>query len=218
MVTKVASGVFLCLVFVVLACTGLVAQAPQISLSERSPLVQRANGPEPGLTKIHSNLKSKTDAYDDGISWNITGNENPQWGRGELAMPFTPKANSTAKEVLIALGYLGGGSNDGMISIFTDAGGVPGVPLKTWMAARFQREGSCCQLVAPKDRDGIPLQGGTQYWIVAASGPHSQASYQWNFVWNDAQGKVAFLNGNTQDEWLPYRDNVAAFAVYGTVP
>jgi hypothetical protein len=62
MVTKVTSGVCLCLVFVTLASMNLVAQAPQISLSERSPLVQPANGPEPGLTKIHSNLKSKTDA------------------------------------------------------------------------------------------------------------------------------------------------------------
>jgi hypothetical protein len=37
-------------------------------------------------------------------------------------MPFTPKANSTAKEVLIALGYVTGGFNKGSISIFIDAG------------------------------------------------------------------------------------------------
>ena len=32
------------------------------------------------------------------------------------------------------------------------------------------------------------------------------------------KGKVAFLNGNTKDKLLPYHDNLAAFAVYGTVP
>jgi hypothetical protein len=170
------------------------------------------------LTKIHSNLGSRTDAFDDGISWSITGPENPRWGIGYLAMPFTPKANSTAKEVLIALGFVTGGFNKGSISIFTDARGVPDKPLKTWATGDFPREGQCCKLVALKDSTGVPLQGGTQYWVVAHTGPRSKAQYQWNFAWNDAEGKVAFLNGNTKDKWLPYHDNVAAFAVYGTVP
>jgi hypothetical protein len=133
-------------------------------------------------------------------------------------MPFTPKASATAKEVLIALGYLGGGTNDGMISLNVDASGVPGEALMTWRVGHFQQEGNCCQVVALRDQAGIPLQAGTQYWIVAGTGPHSRASYEWNFVWNDAQGKVAFLNGNTHDQWLPYHDNVAAFGVYGTTP
>ena len=205
------------LFFVLVACASLAAQQ-HIVLSERSAVIQSANGPDPGLVKIHSNLGRKTDSYDDGIGWGITGNENPLWGRGSLAMPFTPKANATAKEVLIALGYLGGGTNDGVISVFSDANGVPGVALRTWRVGHFQQEGSCCQLVALRDQAGIPLQAGTQYWIVGATGPHSRASYDWNFVWNDAQGKVAFLNGNTNDQWLPYRDNVAAFGVYGTTP
>jgi len=46
-------------------------------------------------------------------------------------MPFTPKRNSTAKEVLIALGYLAGGSEVGTISIYSEADGVPGTALRT---------------------------------------------------------------------------------------
>jgi hypothetical protein len=216
MFARFTPSVCFSLVFVLIACANLAAQQ-HIVLSERSAVMQSANGPDPGLIKIHSNLGTKTDSFDDGISWAITGNENPLWGRGSLGMPFTPKANATATEILIALGYLGGGSNDGMISLFSDANGAPGVALKTWRADHFQQEGSCCQLVALRDKAGIPLQAGVQYWIVAGTGPHSRASYEWNFVWNDAQGKVAFLNGNTKDQWLPYRDNVAAFAVYGTI-
>jgi len=219
MIKKVVPGVCLCLVFMTFACASLAAQGPQIAIVQRSPIVEPANSPEKGLTKIHSNLGSKTDAFDDGVSWSITGPDNPRWGEGYLAMPFTPKANSTVKEVLIALGYVTGGFNKGSISIFTDAGGVPGKPLKTWATGNFPPEGQCCKLIALKDSTGIPLKGGTQYWIVARTGPQSkQAQYQWNFVWNDAQGKVAFLNGNTKDKWLPYHDNLAAFAVYGTVP
>jgi len=219
MVKKVASGVCLYLAFVCFVCGSVAAQTPQIAISQRSSIIQPSNKAGKGLVKIHSNLGSKTDAFDDGVSWSITGPNNPRWHTGYLAMPFTPKVNSTAKEILIALGYITGGFNKGSISIFTDAGGVPGKALRTWATGNFPHEGQCCKLVALKDFSGVPLQGGTQYWIVAHTGPHSaQAQYQWNFVWNDLQGKVAFLNGNTNDKWLPYHDNLAAFAVYGSIP
>jgi hypothetical protein len=137
MVKKVVPGVCLCFVFIMFACASLAAQGPQIAIVQPSPIVESANGPEKGLTTIHSNLGSKTDAFDDGVSWSITGPDNPRWGEGYLAMPFTPKANSTAKEVLIALGYVTGGFNKGSISICSDAGGVPGKPLKTWATGNF---------------------------------------------------------------------------------
>jgi hypothetical protein len=218
MFTRFTPSVCFSLLFALIACATLAAQQHVVLSQTRSATVQPANGPDPGLIKIHSNLGRNTDAYDDGISWAITGNENPLWGRGSLAMPFTPKVSAAAKEVLIALGYLGGGTNDGLISLNADANGVPGEALKTWRVGHFQQEGSCCQLVALRDQAGVLLQAGVQYWIVAGTGPHSRASYDWNFVWNDAQGKVAFLNGNTKDQWLPYHDNVAAFGVYGTTP
>jgi hypothetical protein len=111
-------------------------------------------------------------------------------GRGLPRYALYPKANSTAKELLIPLGYVTRGFNKGSISIFTDAGGVPGKPLKTWATGNFPPEGQCCKLIAPKDSTGVPLKGGTQHWIVAHTGSQSkEAQYQWNFVWNDAQGK-----------------------------
>ncbi len=64
----------------------------------------------------------------------------------------------------------------------------------------------------------VPLRAGKQYWIVAGTGlGQDNSEYQWNFAWHDASGKVAFLNGNTNDQWLPDTDNVAAFAVFGVV-
>jgi hypothetical protein len=219
MFKKVARRVYSCLAFVSLGCASLVAQTPPIVHSRRSPMVTPANRPDPGLVKIYSNLGPKTDAYDSGISWLITGAGNPLFGKGYLAMPFTPAENSTAHEVLIALGYQGGGINQGSIGIFTDSNGTPDQPLKIWTAANFPAEGTCCPLVTLKDRDGIALEGGTQFWVVAASGPgQNLAQYQWNFVWKDGLGNLAFLNGNTDDKWLAYGDNVAAFAVYGTIP
>jgi hypothetical protein len=146
-----------CFMFITFVCASLAAQGPQIAIVQRSPIVEPANGPAKGLAKIHSNLGSKTDAFDDGVSWSITGPDNLRWGEGYLAMPFTPKANSTAKEVLIALGYVTGGFNKGSISIFTDAGGVPGKPLKTWATGDFPREGQCCKMIELKNSAGVPL-------------------------------------------------------------
>jgi hypothetical protein len=214
---KPAACLSLFIVIIVIACTNLAAQAPHIASPQHSAIIHRANGPDAGLTKIYSNLGSQTDAYDDGISYQITGPGNPLWGKGYLAMPFTPAKNFMAKEILMALGTFGG-DDSATLAIFNDHNGVPAQPLKAWTAANFPQEGTCCQLLALKDPDGVPLRAGKQYWIVAGTGlGQDNSEYQWNFVWNGASGKVAFLNGNTNDQWLPYTDNVAAFAVYGVV-
>jgi hypothetical protein len=84
MVKKVAPGFCFCLAFVTLACTSLAAQAPQIALSQRSQIVRPASRAVSGLKVIHSNLGPKTDTFDDGISWDITGPGNPQWALGTL--------------------------------------------------------------------------------------------------------------------------------------
>jgi hypothetical protein len=92
MIKNVVPGVCFCFVFITFVCASRAAQGLQIAIVQRSPIVEPANGPEKGLTKIHSNLGSKTDAFDDCVSWSITGPDNPRWGEGYLAMPFTPKA------------------------------------------------------------------------------------------------------------------------------
>lgn len=203
----------------IVSCATLIAQTPRTTISRRSAIVRPANEPEAGLTTIFSNLGSKTDAYDDGISYQISGPGNLLFGKGYLGIPFTPSENSTVKEILIALGYLGGGNNGGTIALVEDDNGVPGTPIKTWTATNFQKEGNCCTLVALKDANGISLEGGVQYWIVAGvTSAQDTGNYKWNFVWNDASGPVAFLNDNTDGQWFPYTDNLAAFAVYGTTP
>jgi hypothetical protein len=170
------------------------------------------------MTTIYSNLGSSTDAYDDGTSYGISGPANPLFGKGYLGEPFTPAENGTAKEVMIALSYLGGENNGGTIGLLTDDNGAPGTPIKTWTATNFQQDGNC-KLVTLKDAEGIALEGGVQYWIVAGvTAAQDTANYQWNFVWNDASGPVAFMNENTNGQWIPFTDSLAAFAVHGTTP
>src|SRR5215472_8590231 len=86
---------------IVFLSLSLVAQTPQLVITKHGPVVQQAAGPDPGLQTIFSNLGSKNDAYDDGVAYQISGPENPLWGKSFLAMPFTPKKDCTLKEVLI---------------------------------------------------------------------------------------------------------------------
>jgi hypothetical protein len=196
----------------------LAAQAQRVVSPAKSSVVEPGVMPTQGLTKVYSNLGTKTDSYDDGISYQITGPGNPLFGKGYLAMPFTPAQASEVKLILIALGNLGGNQDSGTFGLFTDLNGVPGTPLRTWTASNFPIEGTCCKLVPFAAPKGIPVQAGQRYWVVAGTGlGQDNSQYEWNFVWNDASGTVAFLNGNTNDQWLQYNDNVAAFAVYGTL-
>jgi hypothetical protein len=224
MATNRVRGASLGFGFFILVCANLAAQdgnlGSQIASADRSPSVVTSEGVPANLSKIYSNLGSKTDAYDDGFGYALSGPDNfHQNGRAYMAVPFTPAVDSTATVVLIALSYNGEGTNNGVVGIFTDANGLPGKALKLWNTANFPVFGTCCRLVILEDAAGVQLTGGTQYWIAAGTGPKSrEAIYEWDFVWNDNSGTVAFLNGFTNDQWLADYDNLTAFAVYGTTP
>jgi hypothetical protein len=216
-VKQAAVVVSLNFVLIAVSSLNLAAQSHKIASPQKSVKVEPANGPAAGLTRIYSNLGSKTDAYDDGFAYQVTGPGNPLWGIGYAAMPFTPAKNSTVKQILIALATLGG-DDTATLGIFTDANGVPGKVLRSWNATNFPITGSCCQLVSLKDYEGLTVSGGQRYWLVAGTGlGQDNGLYVWSFVWNDSSGTLAFLNGNTNDKWLQWNDNVAAFAVYGDV-
>jgi hypothetical protein len=210
--------------FLILLSANLAAQnkhlAPRIAAARPSGVVVPAQAPVDGMTKIYSNLGSRTDTYDDSVGYALSGPDNfHQNGRAYMAVPFTPAVDSTAKAVLIALSYNGEGTDAAVVGIFSDANGLPGKPLKLWGTGNFPVFGTCCKLVVLQDATGVPLTGGTQYWIAAGTGAKSKAAiYEWDFTWNDSSGTVAFLNGFTDDQWLADYDNLTAFAVYGTTP
>jgi hypothetical protein len=78
---------------------------------------------------------------------------------------FTPSANHTVTKVKVAVGFVIG-VNGLVLGLYTDASGVPGKPLKTWALSGLPNFGSCCVVETKVDTTGIPVTGGTQYWIV----------------------------------------------------
>jgi len=141
----------------------LVALSPQ----NRGPLIARNDAEDAGLTKIADNITR----YKDSPYWGWYGytsygpqadgaNGTEQW----LASAFTPTANHVATKVEIPAEYYSG-TDAFDLSIYNDAGGVPGTALHTWHITNLPHA-VCCSVVGGSYENGIPLTGGQQYWVV----------------------------------------------------
>jgi len=95
------------------------------------------------------------------------------------AAGFKPTANHTVTMIEVAAS-LNAGANEVILSLNSDANGLPGTAIKTWHLTGLPTAGTCCAIEASTDAHGIPITGGTRYWIVMrpVSGSDTQA------VWN----------------------------------
>ncbi len=134
------------------------------------------------LVKIYDNLGT---AYPKGVYWccegaTISGPDSPgnvEWWDG---VAFTPKSNHTVTKIELALGYLGG-TNEVIVSLDSDADGVPGTPIKTWKVKNLPNGGTCCTLAAVTDKSGVAVTAGVQYWItVTTNSSDKDAFLFWN--------------------------------------
>jgi hypothetical protein len=201
-------------------CGTIAAQHfPQVAINHSTSAVREADAPPAGYVKIFSNLGPKNDAYDPDNGYLVEGPNNPimtqyQW----IAAPFTPKNDSVAKVIEIALVYQGAGTNAAAVAVYTTVKGLPGKILEMWNVKNLPAAGSCCTLVKVTSEKGIKLQKGTQYWVVGRTDKASSTSYDgWEDVWNDAMGPIAYIGNITNNKWTPSDDSpVVAFSVYGT--
>jgi hypothetical protein len=93
---------------------------------------------------------------------------------------FTPSSSATSKSVTLGLmaeapsAY----TYNVDVSIYSDAGGIPGSALATTTVSAPTVFGTCCSPVTAKLK--VQLSAGTQYWVVAA--PHSSTDLvAWGF-------------------------------------
>ena len=171
------------------------------------------------LIKIYSNLGKKTDVYNCCGGFVIWG---PTVGGGGseqfLAMPFTPKSNSTVKQVQAAIQY-SSGDNQINLSLYNDVNGAPGTLLAGPVTVtNLPGAWTCCTLAVANFSSGVAVTAGKQYWVTAdtpAFGTGSDFVGGWNFIY-----KTLFFGGNQGSGWYSaYGDEEEpAGAVYGTVP
>lgn len=166
---------------VVTHVTNRPGNPPLVSLSSqrRGQLIPRDVTEDANLIKIAGNFTQ----YPNSPYWGWYGYEvwGPQvQGAGGtlnwIGTAFTPKANHLATRVEVAAIYYGSTENV-VLSLYDDAGGVPGKALHSWPLTNLPH-GVCCTVVGGSDKSGIPLTGGKQYWVVIrtdAKGPAAAA-------------------------------------------
>ena len=186
--------------------------------ADRSQIRVPAPDAPSGLTKIYSNLGPKTDAYNALAGFVIRG---PNAGKFTmfLAMPFTPKSNSTVMQVEVAVHYAGSGANQVNLSVYDDFGGGPGTLLAgPQTIANLPQFATCCTLATWKLAPGVQVVGGNQYWVVAdtpASGVGSDFVGTWDFIF-----PTHLTDMNSGSHWYQFSgpDEEVAGAVFGTIP
>lgn len=169
-----------------------------------------------GLKKIYSNLGTQTDLYNDQVGFAIYG---PGFGDGYeyvYAAPFTPKSDAHVSQVGAAIHYLLG-DNQINLSIYGDAGGLPGTLLAGPVTVtNLPEDGTCCAL-AVGDFTPLAVTGGTRYWVVAdtpLTGTGSDFFGQWCSV-----AKIVPVADNGGNGWYATSANLLpAFEVLGTIP
>lgn len=145
-------------------------------------IVPRDTSEDAGLTVIATNLtRYKSSPY---YGWygyeawgpQVQGADNTEnW----LATAFTPKTNVSATRVEVPAAFEGG-TNQFILGLYDDAGGVPKKALHSWTLTDLQHS-VCCAVAGVSYKPGIPLTGGKQYWIVlrtSAKAPDSAVVWQ----------------------------------------
>jgi hypothetical protein len=121
-----------------------------------------------GLTTIFSNLGTHDPkgVYTAPVAYTVTGPGSPTGTEQWLAIQFVPAVTARIKEIYVAAGYAGLGQNQVTVSLYSNAGGVPGTLLQSWQEVNLPEAGACCDLVVAKSSPGIQVNSGVPYWIA----------------------------------------------------
>ena len=172
------------------------------------------------LQLIFSNLtNSATAAYSTGGGYDVAGALSGLGNEQFLALPFKPTANAHVEQLRAAIQYISG-TNQVELSLYSDAGGVPGTPLSAPVTVtNLPTFPACCTLAVATLKKAVAVTAGTTYWVVAqepATGPGSDFEGVWNFVSPEAL-PVAYNLGSGFVS-TPAVIEQSAGAVYGTIP
>jgi hypothetical protein len=161
--------------FLLLVVSALAADRSNYIITEKGVVVKNPSKvitpnvwkSEPALTTVAGNLSDfPFGVYFALYNYYVTGSANTigvaEYWQG---VPFTPSANVTVMEVDASVVWAEG-TNEVVLSLYSDANGLPGKPIHTWHVKNLASFGTCCQLAKGKSTLGIPLSGGKQYWFV----------------------------------------------------
>lgn len=203
------------------------ADAPDFSLSKDHAMTfatrtsrvaeQFVQSHPAGIVPIYSNIAYEfpKGPYIAGNGWTVSGPQSFPSGQWWVGAQFTPKKSTTLVEADVALGYMSG--TEGLVlNLYTDESGLPGTLLASFKIRKLPVFGSCCALVRAYSTTGIPLTGGTPYWLTAetnAAEADESAAWAVNEIDQVDSGINAVNHGSG---WLPTQLAPApAFALFG---
>lgn len=142
-----------------------------------------------------------------------------------VAVPFTPAANATVAGAQVAVGRLGSGTAGFEVGLYNDASGVPGAVIQSVHVpgTKVPSYGQCCALDTVAFSGGVPVTGGTQYWLAVTTTSSDTDIYGWNFNTTNmsATAMASWCSGSTtycgsnNGVWVPYSYTELAFRVLG---
>ena len=180
--------------------------------SETDKALGGATAATPGLSTIYSNLGTEDDVYDCCTALTSAGSTSPVGVAVEVANGFTPAVDATIGQVQVALGYALG-TNAISVSLRSDDNGLPGAVIAQWTPANLPSLGTCCDLVTQDFPTGIPVTGGTQYWLVVRqTSANPDAWNAWNLNTTNASGPFAIKVGHFINQGVRQQ---GAFGIFG---
>ena len=121
------------------------------------------------LSVISGNLSTyKYATYFCCFGYTIAGPNSDLGFTSWVAVPFTPSSNMTVNKVEVSVGYYT--QNVPLtLSVNEDSSGLPGKAIQSWNVKVPFPYGDCCTLVSASSKTGVPVTGGTQYWLVVGT-------------------------------------------------
>ena len=134
-------------------------------------------------------------------------------GRYDQAFAFVSPANYLLTGLNIPL-ELVEGTNDAVISLWDNNGGVPGSALTGWVTGPVPLNPQCCGFQSLVANDPVTLLAGQTYWVLAvANGSNTWISWSYNNIGAVGSDALRHSDGAFQ---VDNNSLMAAFQVLGT--
>lgn len=194
----------------------VTSQNGRLSIAKQGPSHVTPSTEPGGLTTIAGNLSR----YPNGVyfccyGYTISGPESALGTAYWVAIPFTPSADISVRAVEVSVGYIEG-VNGVTVSVNSDDNGLPGAALASLDATGLSDYGDCCQLVTVKGKNGVPVQAGTQYWVVVSTSTSTATTFDaWAFNSTDMRAYPYAGYSSSTGTWSSGDGLLPGYAVLG---
>jgi hypothetical protein len=154
---------------------------------------------------VFSNLKGKSSpgGYVIGLYPSTTNS----WA---LGFPFTPAGRNTRLTEVEVLASLAHGTNDLLITLYTDSSDSPGTPLESWSEVNVL--GSAARIVCARSLLHPKLMTGQQYWLVVTMAVPSSEGFWYGNPLSETSTEAGSINGG---QWAQSTLLSGAFEIRG---